>query len=66
MFCPHYSISFNNLHSFIFLIPPFMTKCDLFLFDAESWKEIRVFPKVCTDAGNASVPLLPDLWIYRK
>jgi hypothetical protein len=38
----------------------------LFILVAESWKEMKIFSKTYADADNASVPLLLDLWIYRK
>jgi hypothetical protein len=39
---------------------------NLFIFVAESWKEMWIFSKICADADNASVPLLLDLWVHRK
>jgi len=38
----------------------------LFILVAESWREMWIFSKICEDAYNASVPLLLDLWVYRK
>lgn len=38
----------------------------LFILVAESWKEMWIFSKICSDADNASFPLLLDLWVYRK
>jgi hypothetical protein len=38
----------------------------LFILVAKSWKEMWIFSKICGDADNASVPLLLDLWVYRK
>jgi len=38
----------------------------LLILVAESWKKMWIFSKIYAGADNASVPLLLDLWVYRK